>query len=47
MEGNIDYDKDVVRTEFIDWADDEWQIDDKEPIDPLYVMVKDYDPTRV
>ncbi len=47
MNGDINYEKDVVRTEFIDWADDEWYIDDREPIDPLYVMVKDYDPTRV
>lgn len=45
--GDINYEKDVVRCEFVDWAGDEWYIDDHEPIDPLYVMVKEYDPTRV
>lgn len=33
---------DPVRTEFIDWRDDEWNAVDCEDIDPLYVMVKDY-----
>ncbi len=33
---------DPIRTEFIDWADDEYQVVDVEVIDPLYVMVKDY-----
>ena len=31
-----------IRTEFIDWHDDEYQVVDVEVIDPLYVMVKDY-----
>ena len=31
-----------LRTEFIDWHDDEYQVADVEVIDPLYVMVKDY-----
>jgi hypothetical protein len=35
MNGEINYDKDVVRTEFIDWADDEWYVEGKESIDPL------------
>lgn len=33
---------DPVRTEFVDWRDDEYGVVDKESIDPLYVMVKDY-----
>ena len=33
---------DPVRTEFIDWRDDEYQIVNVEQQDPLYVMVKDY-----
>lgn len=33
---------DPIRTEFIDWSDDEYQVVDVEVIDPLYVMVKDY-----
>ena len=35
---------DPYRTEFIDWRDDEYQIADEELIEPLYRMVKDYDP---
>ena len=31
-----------VKTEWIDWADDEWELEDVEIIDPLYRMVKDY-----
>ena len=38
---------DPYRTEFIDWRDDEYQVADEELIEPLYRMVKDYDPTRV
>jgi hypothetical protein len=34
-----------VRTEFIDWRDDAWQVADVEVIEPLYRMVKDYNPT--
>ena len=33
---------DPVRTEFVDWRDDEWTAVDCEDIDPLYLMVKDY-----
>ena len=33
---------DPVRTEFVDWRDDEWAAVDCEDIDPLYRMVKDY-----
>jgi len=33
---------DPIKTEFVDWRDDEWQVADTEPIDPLYRMVKDY-----
>lgn len=32
-----------VRTEFIDWRDDEWTVVDREIVDPLYKMVKEYD----
>jgi hypothetical protein len=38
---------DPVKTEFIDWRDDEYQVCDTEVIEPLYRMVKEYDPTRV
>jgi hypothetical protein len=31
-----------VRTEFVDWRDDEYSAVDCEDIDPLYRMVKDY-----
>ena len=44
---NIAYDgglPDPVRTEFLDWADDEYQVVDEELIEPLYRMVKDYEP---
>ncbi len=33
---------DPVRTEFLDWADDSYQVCDEEIIEPLYAMVKDY-----
>ena len=33
---------DPVRTEFVDWRDDEFSAVDCEDIDPLYRMVKDY-----
>ena len=33
---------DPVRTEFVDWRDDEYAVVDTECIDPLYRMVKDY-----
>lgn len=40
----ICYDGDVPEPclEFIDWVDDQYEVDDKECIDPLYKMVKDY-----
>lgn len=31
-----------VKTEWIDWASDVWELEDVEIIDPLYRMVKDY-----
>jgi hypothetical protein len=43
-DGNL---PDPVKTEFIDWRDDEYQVADVEVIEPLYRMVKDYDATRV
>jgi hypothetical protein len=39
MDGNYG---DPIKTEFVDWRDDEWQVADTELIDPLYRMVKDY-----
>lgn len=36
-----------VHTEWIDWATDDWGLEGSEIIDPLYRMVKDYDPTGV
>lgn len=33
---------DPVRTEFIDWRDDEWTAVDCEDQEPLYRMIKDY-----
>ncbi len=33
---------DPIKTEFVDWRDDEWQVADTEEIEPLYRMVKDY-----
>jgi hypothetical protein len=44
---NIAYDGcygEPVRTEFVDWRDDEWTAVDCEVIEPLYKMVKDYNP---
>ena len=35
---------DPVRTEFVDWRDDEWSAVDCEDLEPLYRMVKNYDP---
>lgn len=28
---------------WVDYADDEWTIDEKKPLDPLYVMIKEYE----
>jgi len=36
--------EDPVRTEFVDWRDDEYSAVDCEDIEPLYRMVKDYGP---
>ena len=41
FDGEVD-NGDPDRREWIDYYDDEWSIDEKECIDPLYVMVKDY-----
>jgi hypothetical protein len=30
--------------EFLDWIDDEYQVDGKECIDPLYTMIKEHTP---
>jgi hypothetical protein len=41
----IAYDGDLAdpyKTEFRDWADEEYAVVESEVIDPLYVMVKDY-----
>lgn len=41
----IAYDGDLgepFRTEFLDWADDEYQVVEETIIEPLYRMVKDY-----
>lgn len=33
---------DPVKTDFVDWRDDEWSAVDCEDLEPLYRMVKDY-----
>lgn len=38
---------DPIRTEFVDWRDDEFSAVDCEDLEPLYRMVKDYDTSRV
>ena len=38
-DGNL---ADPYKTEFRDWADEEYAVVESEVIDPLYVMVKDY-----
>jgi len=38
--GNLDYESEI--TEFIDWASDDFQLENIEELDPLYRMVKDY-----
>jgi len=42
---NCDYESEV--TEFVDWATGDFEIEDVEELDPLYRMVKDYDPAGV
>jgi hypothetical protein len=41
FDGEVDNGEPAYRT-WIDYYDDEWSIDEKECIDPLYRMVKDY-----
>ncbi len=38
---------DVFSEEWIDWLSDDFELEDTEELDPLYKMVKEYDPTRV
>ena len=38
---------DAVHTEWMEWATRDWELEDVEELDPLYRMVKDYDPTGV
>ena len=38
---------DPVDTEWVDWATGTYEIEEVEELDPLYRMVKDYDPTGV
>ena len=38
---------DPVHTEWMEWATRDWELEDVEELDPLYRMVKDYDPTGV
>lgn len=33
---------DPIREEFVDWASDDFELEDVEELDPLYRMVKDY-----
>ena len=35
----------VFNEEWVDWATDDFELEHVEIIDPLYRMVKDYDPT--
>jgi len=39
---NLDYESEI--TEFIDWASEEFWLENIEELDPLYRMVKDYEP---
>lgn len=41
FDGEVDNDEPAYRT-WISYHDDEWSIDEKECIDPLYVMVKEH-----
>jgi DNA-dependent RNA polymerase auxiliary subunit epsilon len=40
---NCEYESEI--TEFIDWASDRFELEEVEEMDPLYRMVKDYNPT--
>lgn len=33
---------DPIHTEWVDWADGSYELEDTEELDPLYVMVKEY-----
>jgi hypothetical protein len=33
--------------EFVDWYDDQYTMDSKEPIEPLYEMLKSYTPVDI
>lgn len=35
---------DVFSEEWMDWATDDFELEDTEELDPLYRMVKEYDP---
>ena len=37
----------VFNEEWVDWATDDFELEHVEIIDPLYRLVKDYDPTGV
>lgn len=38
--GAIDYDNDMISTDFVDWYDDNWEITGKEDLCPLVKMIK-------
>lgn len=38
---------DVFSEEWMDWATDDFELEDTEELDPLYRMVKEYDPQRI
>ena len=40
-------DAEVFTEEFVDWASHDYELEDVEELDPLYRMVKDYDPARI
>jgi len=43
---DIMYDSgDPVQTEWIEWATDDWGLEDVEELDPLYKMIKEYKET--
>ncbi len=42
FDGEVDNTEPAYRR-WIDYTDDDWSIDEKECIDPLYRMVKEYD----
>ena len=38
---------DPVHTEWMEWDTRDWELETVEELDPLYRMVRDYDPTGV